>query len=201
MSSQPLILAIGDSLVAGHGLAPTESLPAQLERRLRAGHPSARVVNAGRSGDTTADVLRRLPPALSALGARPDLAIVQVGPNDVLRQLPSAATRANLDAILVEIGRCGVPVLLTIVDPPPMLRDHARAYLGIHETLAARHGARTCRFFPAGILGHPTMVLADRVHPNARAIGLVADAMAPVVGQALAAGYKGRMAAVPAAAG
>lgn len=181
MPPYPLILAIGDSLVAGYGLATTDGFTAQLERRLRAVHPAATVINAGRSGDTTADVLHRLPSAMSRLTSRPDLAIVQVGPNDVLRQVPPAATRAGLDAILVELGRCGVPVLLTTVAPPPILHDRARHHLGIHEELATRHGA-TCRaFFPAGILGRADMVLADRIHPNAAAIHLVVDAMLPTV--------------------
>ena len=181
MAPSPYILAIGDSLVAGYGLPKSDSFPAQLERRLRASNPSAHVVNAGVSGDTTADVLRRLPAVMSRLQARPDLAIVQVGPNDVLRQVPPAATRAAIEAILVELGRCGVPVLLTTVAPPPILHDRARHYLGIHEELAARHAAVCRPFFPAGILGRPDMVLADRMHPNAAAIGLVVDAMLPAV--------------------
>jgi len=181
MPPYPLILAIGDSLVAGYGLAAADGFAAQLERRLRTTHPGAAVANAGRSGDTSVDVGRRLSPVLSRLTSRPDLAIVQVGPNDVLRQVPPAATRAAIEAILVELGRCGVPVLLTTVAPPPILHDRARHYLGIHEELAARHGAVCRPFFPAGILGRADMVLADRMHPNAAAIGLVVDAMLPAV--------------------
>ena len=183
----PLLLAFGDSLVAGYGLAVADGFAAQLERRLRARHPSARVVGAGRPGDTTADALRRLPGTLSRLDDRPRLAIVQLGPNDVLRQVPPAATRAGLDAILTEFGRCGVPVLLTTVTPPDFLRERAGAYLGLHEELAALHGATTWPFFPWGVLGHPDMVLADRVHPNGRAITAVVDAMLPVVERLVAA--------------
>lgn len=186
MPSDPLILAIGDSLVAGYGLPPDDGLPAQLERRLRLRHPAARVIGAGRSGDTTADVLRRLPSVLSRCPARPHLAIVQAGPNDVLRQVPPATVRASLDQMLTDLGRCLVPVLLTTVAPPPILHDRARAYLDIHADMAARHGAAIQPFFPPGILGHADMVLADRVHPNGRAIGLVADALLPVVERLLA---------------
>lgn len=182
LPSSPLILAVGDSLIAGYGLNRADSLPAQLEQRLRTVHPSARVINAGRSGDTTRDVLARLPSVLSGLDGRPDLAIVQVGPNDVLRHHPPARTGANLDAIMLELRRCGIPVLLTIVAPPPIFGDRAAAYLGLHEQVAAAHGAATCAFFPAGVLGHPDMVLADRIHPNATAIAAVAAAMMPVIG-------------------
>ena len=181
MTSSPLILAIGDSLVAGYGLATADGFAAQLERRLRGRYSEASVRPAARSGDTSADALRRLPTILSSLRARPDLAIVQVGPNDMLRRIAPATTRANLDAILVELGRCGVPVLLTTVAPPPFLQGQARDYLGIHTEVAARHGAETWPFVPPGVLGHPQMVLGDRVHPNAAAIARVTDAMLPVV--------------------
>jgi acyl-CoA thioesterase-1 len=181
MASSPYILAIGDSLIAGYGLSEPDSFPAQLERRLHASHPTAHIVNAGVSGDTTADVLRRLPAVMSRLQARPDLAILQVGPNDVLRQVPPAVVRASLEEVLVELQRCGVPVLLTTVDPPAILRDRAAAYLGIHSDLAARHGAVTAPFFPEGVLGHPAMVLADRMHPNAAAISAVVEGMLPTI--------------------
>ncbi|KQU46026.1 hypothetical protein ASG67_15590 [Sphingomonas sp. Leaf339] len=185
MASSPLILALGDSLIAGYGLASADSLPARIEHRLRIDRPDARVINAGVSGDMTGDVLRRLPTVMSRLNRRPDLAIVQVGANDVLRQVSPASMRANLAAILIELDRCCVPVLLTIVDPPAILRDRAAAYLGVHEQLAAEHGAAICAFFPAGVLGHPAMVLADRFHPNAAAIALVVDAMMPAIERAL----------------
>ncbi|MDP1027004.1 GDSL-type esterase/lipase family protein [Sphingomonas sp. KR1UV-12] len=177
----PVILAIGDSLVAGYGLTQADSFTAQLERRLRATFPDARVMNAGVSGDTAAGVLKRLPALLSRLPARPSLAIVQVGPNDVLRQVPPSVVRASLEAILLELGRCEIPVLLTTVEPPALLRDRAAAYIGIHQELAALHSAVTAPFFPDGVLGHPAMVLADRMHPNSKAISAVVDALLSTV--------------------
>lgn len=181
VTSAPTILALGDSLVAGYGLPPADGFAAQLERRLGNAHPGAHVVNAGVAGDTTGDVLRRLPRVLSDLDDRPALAIVQVGPNDVIRRVPHARTRAQLDAILAELSRCGVPVLLTTVEPPAFLRDRARDHIGIHSLLADQHGATVRGFFPPGVLGHPGMVLADKVHPNARAISMVVEKLLPTV--------------------
>ena len=180
-TSAPLILAFGDSLVAGYGLATCDGFAAQLEHRLSATRPGARVINAGVPGNTTADALRRLPRVLSRLEAHPHLAIVQLGPNDVLQDVPPTSTLSNLEAILVEFGRCGVPVLLTTVAPPPLLAQRAGPYAGIHDALAKRHDAMTWPFFPAGVLGHRDMVLADMVHPNDKAIAAVVDAMLPAV--------------------
>lgn len=187
MPAAPLVLAFGDSLVAGYGLATADGFAAQLERGLQADRPGARVVNAGRSGDTAAEASRRLPRVLSGLDRRPDLAIVQLGPNDVIRQRPPAETRASLAAILLEFHRCDVPTILTLVDPPALLAERARGYAGIPQAVAEAHGATTIPFFPSGVLGRADMVLADRIHPNARAIAAVVGALLPAVLAALPA--------------
>lgn len=183
----PLVLAFGDSLIAGHGLAPEAAFPAQLEARLRARWPGARLVNAGVSGDTTRGALARLPRVLAGLPARPGLAVVQIGPNDVLWGVPPAQTRANLDAIVTELSRCGIAVLLATVAPPAMLAARAAPYVEAQRAVAAAHGVATAPFFPPGVLGHPAMVLADRVHPNAAAIAAVVAGLAPTVERMLGA--------------
>jgi len=185
MVNDPAVLAIGDSLVAGYGLASEDGLPAQLQRRLQERWAGAQVIGAGVSGDTSGDVQRRLPRLLSGLMQRPALALVQVGPNDVLRGVAPAQVHANLAAIVRELKACGMPVLMTWVEPPAMLRARAAPYQAIHGEVAREHGAALCDFFPAGVLGHPDMVLHDRVHPNARAIALVADHLLPHVEAAL----------------
>ena len=190
-TNAPLVLAFGDSLVAGYGLSAADSFPAQLQRRLGERHDGARVINAGVSGNTSADALRRLPGVLTRLTARPDLAIVQIGANDVLRGLAPAQTRTNLDAILTEFGRCGIRVLLTTLEPPLFLQARTGAYLAIHAEVAAAHGAGLASFFPAGVLGHPAMVLADRIHPNGAAIQAVVSHLLPVVENALEASASG----------
>lgn len=188
VNEHALVLALGDSLVSGHGLARGEGLVPQLEQRLRARRGRARVVDAGVSGDTSADIAARLPRVLSSLNTRPDLALVQVGPNDVLRGVSPVAVRANLSATVAMLRDCEVPVLLTRVEPPAILRARAAPYDTIHAKIARAHGASLCRFFPDGVLGHPDMVLPDRVHPNARAVAAVANHLLPLVEQMLDAG-------------
>lgn len=181
----PWILAFGDSLTAGYGLAADASFARRLELLLRRHWPRAVVHNGGVSGDTTESGLRRLAPLLAALTAKPDLAIVELGANDLLRGIPPARSRANLDAILEEFVRCGIPVLLATLEAPAFLGPVAAGYNAIYPQLAAKHGVPTAPFFPAGILGHPDHVLADRLHPNARAIERIADAFLPAVLDAL----------------
>lgn len=181
----PIILALGDSLTSGHGLAGAESFAAQLELRLRAERPGAQVINAGVSGDTTSDALRRLPKVLGALVRRPDLAIVELGANDLLRRIPPAQVRSNLAMIVEELQRCAIPVLLATLEQPPFLRAYVGDYSDIYANIARAYAIPTCPFFPRGVLGNPRMVLADKVHPNAPAVALCAENMLPHVLHAL----------------
>ncbi|RDE06126.1 arylesterase [Sphingomonas aracearum] len=188
ISSSPYVLAIGDSLTAGYGLPASASFAARLQHLLRHQDPGATVRNAGVSGDTTEGGLRRLPRLLASLTRKPDLAIVELGANDLLRGIPPERTRANLDAILAQLGACGIPVLLATFEVPRFLSALAAGYDGMYAALAAKHGAALAPFFPQGVLGHPELVLRDRLHPNARAIELVAEGFLPAVTAALSRG-------------
>lgn len=182
---RPNVLAFGDSLTAGYGLARGQSFPAQLEALLRRSRPAARVINAGVSGDTTASGRARLPGVLSGLQIRPDIAIVALGANDLLRGVAPARMRENLDAILRSFADCGIPVLLAGMLAPPFLGGFALAYNAVFPERAAQHRVAFYPFFLDGVVGDPSLVLADGIHPNARAIGIVAARILPHVEAAL----------------
>ncbi|MFN2268216.1 MAG: GDSL-type esterase/lipase family protein, partial [Desulfonatronovibrio sp.] len=74
------VLALGDSLTAGYGLAPEYSFAFRLEQTLRNEGNDVQVINGGMSGDTAHDGLRRLE---GFLKYRPDLVIVEFGANDI----------------------------------------------------------------------------------------------------------------------
>ena len=185
-TGRPYILAIGDSLTAGYGLAAHEAFPAQLQSRLRRHHAAAVVQNAGVSGDSSASALARLPRLLSSLRAKPDLAIVELGANDVLRGIPLSLTRSNLDKILDELARCGIPALMAAMTAPRFLGAFAQACDAVYRDLAAKHRVPVHPFYPPGVLGDPALALPDRLHPNAQAITLIAGHMLPAVLGAIA---------------
>ena len=186
----PNILAFGDSLTAGYGLVADQSFPRQLQELLRVRHPTASVDNAGVSGDTSAGGLARLPRVLQRLSAKPDLAIVELGANDLIRGIAPERMRDNLDAILTELGRCAIPVLLAGMWAPPFLGAFAERYNQVFPSLAKAHQVPLYPFFLAGVAGDPALTLADRIHPNAQAIGIVAQRILPHVEAALAPGAK-----------
>lgn len=181
----PYLLAFGDSLTAGYGLSPDQSFPRQLQSLLVDRRPGAVVENAGVSGDTTTSGRARLPRVLSRLTQRPDLAILELGANDLLRGVDPARTRDNLDWMLGEFERAGIPVLLAGMLAPPFLGTWAARFNALYPDLAKRHGAALYPFFLDGVVGDRSLVLADGVHPNARAIGIVANRILPHVEAAL----------------
>jgi acyl-CoA thioesterase-1 len=181
------ILAFGDSLYAGYGLRRGESLPDVIQARLRGQGIDATIVNAGVSGDTTADGRRRLAYTLDRLRPVPDLVMVGLGGNDVLRQVDPDETRANMTAILDELARRHIPVLLTGMMAPPNLGPEFTArFNAIWPDVARTHDAALDPFILQGVLGDRRMMLPDGVHPNARGVSRISGRITPLVAKQLA---------------
>jgi acyl-CoA thioesterase I len=182
-----LILAFGDSLYAGYGLKRGESMPTQIEELLRKQGVNAKIVNAGVSGDTTSAGRKRLSFTLDKLPRKPDLVMLGLGGNDVLRQIPLAETRANLVAMLDELRRREIPVVLTGMRAPPNLGpDYTVPFDTMFPELAKEYGAALDPFLLAGTIGDRRLMLPDGVHPNAKGVDIIAARVAPIVAQALA---------------
>ena len=180
------VLAFGDSLFAGYRLGDRESYPAELEAALRGQGLNVRVTNAGVSGDTSAAGLQRIAFVLDSLPTPPDLAIVELGGNDLLRAIPPAETRANLEAILAELRERDIPVLLMGMRAPPnMGTDFVAEFDGLYPELARRHGAALVPFFLEPVWDKPALIQEDRIHPTAEGIEVLVEATADDVARAL----------------
>ena len=149
LAQQVTIAALGDSLTQGYGLAEADGFVPQLQAWLRGEGIEATVINAGVSGDTTAGGLARIGWTLSE---DVDAVIVALGGNDVLRGIDPAASRANLDGILAEIGTRGLPVLLAGMRAPGNYGpDYKQAFDAMYPDLAEEHGAALYPFFLQGL--------------------------------------------------
>ncbi len=183
---QRLILAFGDSLYAGYGLDRGQSLPDAIQARLRQGGVNATIVNAGVSGDTSAAGRQRFAFALDNLPRKPDLVLIGLGGNDVLRQISPAETRANMTAMLDELRRRDIPVMLTgMMAPPNLGADYTRSFNTIWTDLAGKYHAALYPFILDGVIGDTRLMQADRVHPNPQGVAKIADRVAPIVRGAL----------------
>lgn len=176
------ILAYGDSLMAGYQLRPGEGFAPQLEKLLRARGHDVRVIGAGVSGDTTAQGRARLNWVLAAMKSPPDLVILELGANDMLRGQPPEAARTNLSAMIKAFEAKGSRVLLAGMRASPNLgANYVRAFDGIYPALAKAHGVPLYPFFLDGVAAVPGTRLADGMHPNPRGVTIMAQRIAPTV--------------------
>lgn len=175
-----LILAFGDSLYAGYGVAQNESFPYDLQQALRAKRVAAVVLNAGVSGETTLGGLQRLAFTLDGLPRKPDLVLLGLGGNDMLRGLNPAQTDANLRAILDQLRERRIPVLLTgMLAAPNMGTDYARRFNAIYPKLAEDYRIPLYPFFLDGVIGDPRLMQADSIHPNPAGVDEITRRLTP----------------------
>jgi acyl-CoA thioesterase I len=176
-SGERVVVALGDSLTAGLGVAAEEAWPALVEARLRREGYPYRVVNAGVSGDTTAGGLRRVD---WVLRSRPEVAVVALGANDGLRGLGTEAMEANLLAIVDRLRAGGVRVLVVGMEVPPNYgAAYARAFRGVFVDVARRTGAALMPFLLDGVAADPRLNQADGIHPNAAGHRAIAERIWP----------------------
>ncbi|MBB4640713.1 acyl-CoA thioesterase-1 [Rhizorhapis suberifaciens] len=183
-----LVVVFGDSLYAGYGLKQGEGFAPELQRALSRKGLDAYVHNAGVSGDTSAAGLQRLAFTLDGLPRKPDLVIVGLGGNDMLRGLSPEQTRANLDAILNELDKRHIHAMLTgMLAAPNLGKDYADAFNAIYPDLAKKHSVPLYPFFLKDVTGQRDLLLEDGIHPNAQGVDIIVRHVAPVVASSLAA--------------
>lgn len=188
MAERKLVLAFGDSLYAGYGVAQNESFPRQLEKALQARGEAVEVRNAGVSGETTQGGLQRLAFTLDGLPRKPDLVLLGLGGNDMLRGLDPAQSEKNLREMLDMLKARQVPVLLTgMLAAPNMGAEYAARFNAIYPALAKDYGLPLYPFFLEGVIGNPDYMQADSIHPNPAGVDIVAGKIAPLVAGALRA--------------
>lgn len=177
---QPVTLvAFGDSLTAGYGLKASESFPAQLQMALEAKGYKVTIVNAGVSGDTTADGLRRFDWAMQP---KPDGVILELGANDALRGIDPKVPGANLDKMLAALKSKGIDVLLTGMKAPNNWGpDYAKTFDAIYTDLAAKYGVTLYPFFLDGVALDPAFSQPDGLHPTASGVAEVVKRIMPDV--------------------
>lgn len=173
------ILAFGDSLTAGFGVAPDKAFPVQLAARLKADGYDVTVDNGGVSGDTTADGLARLD---WTMGDHPDVVLVELGANDMLRGLAPAQAAANLDKILAKLRATHAKVLLIGFRAASNWgADYEKAFDAIYPTLAKKYDVPLYPFFLDGVALDPKLNQADGLHPTAAGVAVIVARIAPAV--------------------
>lgn len=169
LETDAVILAFGDSLTYGTGAPRDESYPAQLQRLL-----NRRVVNAGIPGEVSAAGLARLPEVLAE--HRPDLVVLCHGGNDFLRRHDPALVQNNIREMVSLIKGSGMDVVLVSVPRIGLLLSPAPLYAEI----AKEFQIPVAEEILTDVLGEPSLK-SDRIHPNARGYGQLAETLARII--------------------
>ncbi len=172
LAADDVILAFGDSLTEGKGVSALESYPAVLQQL-----SGVRVVNAGISGETSAQGLRRLPAVLDEV--QPRLLLLLHGGNDILQNLPQQQASDNL-AAMIQLARArGIEVVLIGVPEKNLFSDVAPIY----PALAERFDLVFERSLISDLLRSPGKK-SDSVHFNQRGYRDIAESLSAVLKQA-----------------
>lgn len=177
------ILAFGDSLTAGYGLPEADTMTSQLSDALNKMGRTVAVINGGVSGDTTADGLSRID---WSLADKPQIMILALGGNDMLRGLDPATTRANLDEIIQKAKAAGVEIILAgMLAPPNLGAEYKSAFDAIYPELAKAHNLLFMPFLLKDVAQISELNQGDGVHPNGNGVAVMVRNLLPYVTQAI----------------
>jgi acyl-CoA thioesterase-1 len=195
--SAPLRLVIlGDSLSSGLGVPEGYGFAPALATRLRAdGYRNVDIFNGSMPGDTTSDAATRI--AADPRGYSADVAIVELGGNDMLIETDPAVVERNLNWIIDGYQREGARVVIGgMLSKRELGFVYNVTFDQLYPKLAARWGASLYPFFLQGAFGHPALMQEDGVHPNAAGVQRIVAGIAPIVERNLdAAAHAKRIAA------
>lgn len=175
--SAPAIVFLGDSLTAGRGLAKSEAAPALIEQKIQAAGLDYTVINAGRSGDTTAGGLARLAWYLRA-EVQPKVLVIGLGSNDAMRGLGLDEIETNLKEIVTR-SRAFDPemriFLFQMYTFPNMGPQYAQNYEALFGKVAREAQIGLLPFPLLGVAGESELNQPDGIHPTAEGTVIVAD--------------------------
>lgn len=173
------IVMFGDSLVAGYGVLPEESLPSKLEKFLKDKGQDIAIINFGVSGNTTTDGLARLDKVTSL---KPNYVIIVLGGNDMLRGYNPKITYDNLEKIILKFKEEKIKIILTKVQAAT---NYGPFYKGkfdqVYDELEDKYSIDTIPFFMEYVINDPTAMQGDGIHPNSKGIDIIVSKIGPMI--------------------
>ncbi|HAD13851.1 MAG TPA: arylesterase [Saprospirales bacterium] len=169
------IVFFGNSLTAAYQLSPEQGFTAIIQRRIDSLGLPYTCVNAGLSGETTADGVNRVDWVLQ----QPvDIFVLELGGNDALRGLPITESQKNLQAMLDKV-KAKYPdsklVVAGMMAPPNLGATYTNAFRDMYPALAKKNNATLIPFLLDGVGGIPDLNLPDGIHPNVEGQKIVAE--------------------------
>lgn len=179
------IVALGDSLTAGYGLQSGEDFATKLQESLVKEGLDVKIDNAGVSGDTTAGGLARIDWAIEG-AQKPDLVLVALGANDMLRGIDPAVTKDNLSKILTKLKDKNIPAFLIGMRSPTNMGPFFRGKFDkVYKELADEYDVPLYPFFLDGVAMKTEYNLEDGIHPNTKGIAIIVEKITPAIKKTL----------------
>lgn len=173
-AAKPKIVAFGDSLTGGFGLTENESYPYLLQQKLNADGYNYEVVNAGVSGDTSIGGAERIDWVLGQDNVQ--ILILELGANDLLRGMPVAQMKQNLEKIIQKAKTKNVTVLLCgMLAPPTVGADYQREFSNVFPDLASKYKVAYLPFLLENVALKKELNQGDGIHPNADGEKIMTD--------------------------
>ncbi len=177
------IIAVGDSLTAGLGVAEEEAYPAVLEEKLQQSGNNWQVINAGISGETSSGALTRI---AWIIAQEPDIVILETGANDGMRGIPIRVIKENINQAIQRLKEADIGVVLAGMQ---MLQnfgpDYTKQFAAVYPTVAEAQQVILIPFFLEQVAGTPSLNLPDFIHPTPEGHRIVAQTVYPFVLQAI----------------
>ena len=177
------IMLYGDSLMAGYGLPQKDNLASELSREIKSNDSTISFINASISGNTSKNGLSRVD---WSLGDNPNIVILCLGANDMLRGLDPSLTKNNLDSIINKfINNNAIIILAGMQSPESMGPKYKKEFDAIYPDLSAQYNLIFMPFLLEGVALEKELLQADFKHPNAKGIRVMADNLSPYILQAI----------------
>lgn len=175
------ILLFGDSIVAGYGLSGGQALSVKVQEYFDANSDyQVKVINGGVSGETTSGGRGRLGFMLDK--HKPNILLIALGGNDLLRGIAPVQVQDNVDAMLQIASEKGVPTILSAVVAPGNYGSvYQKQFNSIYPTMAEKYNVPLYPFLLEKVYGKKEFMMRDGIHPNAYGIQIIANDLAPYI--------------------
>jgi acyl-CoA thioesterase I len=183
ISEPPTIVFLGDSLTEGYGITQSQAYPALVADLLKKKNISAKIVNAGISGSTSASADSRL---RWFLKRKPDLLFLALGANDGLRGLDVSDMKKNLENVILMAKKEEIPVIIAGMKIPMNYgNDYRKKYEAVFPALAKKYSLPLIPFLLDGVATHKDLNISDGIHPNEKGHAIIAKNILPVIEKSL----------------
>ena len=180
---QGTIIALGDSLTAGLGVAESDAWPTLLENKLHQHGFNWRVINAGISGETSSGALARIN---WILAQEPDIVILETGGNDGLRGIPTELIRKNISKAVQMLKEEQVTVVLAGMQIVQNLGpEYTDSFTTLYPDIAEEQKILLIPFFLQDVAGEPDLNQPDLIHPNEKGHGIIVETVYPLIVKAV----------------